>query len=139
MGFGPVEILVIAFPGSRFNGEIAPALQEVVDKGDVRIIDLVFIGRDADGNLLELEASDVGDEALAALDPIEGKSPLVTEDDIEAIASVLEPGSSAAVLVFEHSWAAKLSGAVAGSGGQVIYSERIPGPVVDAAVAEFAS
>lgn len=139
MGFGPVEILVIAFPGSRFNGEIAPALQEVVDRGDVRIIDLVFVGKDDAGDLIEFEAADIGDEALAALDPIEGKSPLVTEDDIEAIVSVLEPGSSAAVLVFEHTWAARLAGAVAGSGGEVIYSERIPGAAVDAAVAELAS
>ncbi len=134
--FGPVDVQVVAFPGSKFTGAIAPALRKVVEKGTINIVDLAFITKDADGSVTILELSDLSDEAKIELDEaIEGVLDLLNDEDLLAIGESLDPGSSAVAIVIEHAWARDLASAVAGSDGHVVLSERIPREVVQAAVA----
>jgi hypothetical protein len=132
MSYGPVEVMVVKFPGNKFRGEIVPALREVVDRGDVRIIDLVFVAKSPAGEVLGVELSELTGDEAAALDPITGgeMSPLLNDEDIDTIAEQLEPNSSAGILVFEHLWAAQLAQAFANADAEVIMTERIPAPVV---------
>lgn len=135
MSLGPVEVTVLSFPGSQFNGQVAPALRRVVERGDIRVIDLVFLSRDEDGTLVSTEVADLADDDLNVVDAIvEDIAGLISEDDIDLIAEEIGPGSSAAVLVFEHAWARELADAIAGSGGHVVMNERIPRDIVQAAV-----
>ena len=135
MDIGPVEILVVGFPGNKFTGEIAPALAELVADGMIRVIDLVFVAKDANGDVLGIELSDLDEATSAAFNPHVGMpSGLVSDEDIEDIAADLEPESSAAILLFEHVWATKFRDAVLGSGGELIASIRIPKEVVDEVV-----
>ncbi|MER8187868.1 DUF6325 family protein [Kitasatospora sp. NPDC094015] len=135
MDMGPVEYVVIAFPGNRFNGEIAPELQRLVQNGTVRILDLTFIKKDATGavSYLELEALEP-DEAIVFRD-IDGEiDGLFSEEDLAQIAEALVPDSSAALLIWENSWAAAVAGAVRRAGGVLLEHERIPAPVVEQAL-----
>jgi len=134
--YGPVEVFVVGFPGSKFTGAIAPALQAVVAKGDISIVDLAFVAKNEDGSVAIMELSDAQDDQLALLDSaLEDVLGLLNEDDLLGIAESLEPGSSAAAIVFEHTWARALSAAVRGADGQVILTERIPRDVVEVALA----
>ncbi len=130
---GPVEVLVIGFPGSRFNGDIVPSLVDLVERGIISIVDAVLVSRDDDGGLtvVELEEEGVGPEVAALAELVDEIQDLVSDEDVEALAADIEPGSSAAVLVFEHTWALPLRDAVAGSGGVLLSQLRVPGPVVD--------
>jgi hypothetical protein len=132
---GPVEILVVGFPGNQFTGEIAPALAELVQSGLIRVIDLVFVAKDADGNVVGIELSDIDPAASAAFQPhVEEPSGLLAEEDIEDLGADLPPDSSAAILLFEHLWATKFRDAVLDSGGELLASIRIPKEVVDEVV-----
>ncbi len=136
MAIGPVEITVVGFPGSQFSGEIAPAIKSLVDKGLIRIIDLAFIAKDDNGDVAFVEIDDLDSEVFSAFDGVATDVlGLLSEDDLAGLADALVPGSSAAAVVFEHTWAAELSSAVANSNGTVIFNERIPAPVVQAALA----
>jgi uncharacterized membrane protein len=130
---GPVEVLVIGFPGSRFNGDIVPSLVDVVERGIISIVDAILISRDEDGGLtvVELEEEGAGPEVAALAALVDEVHDLVSDEDVEALAADIEPGSSAAVLVFEHTWALPLRDAVTGSGGVVLSQLRVPGAVVD--------
>lgn len=124
---GPVDYLVVEFPGSRMNGEMLPELLSLVDRGLVRVIDLIFVTKDADGQVtvLDLEQVDAAGDLDVTL--VTGASSgVLGEDDIDDAGSVLEPGSSAAVLVYENTWAAPFATAVRRSGGQLVASGRIP-------------
>lgn len=131
---GPVEVLVISFPGSQFNGAVAPALRDVVARGDIAVVDLAFMTKDADGSVAIVELSDV-DESTFLDEAIADVLDLLNEEDLLALAESLDPGSSAVAMVFEHTWARDLAAAVRGSEGEVIFSDRIPRDVVEAAVA----
>jgi uncharacterized membrane protein len=132
---GPVEILVVGFPGNQFTGEIAPALADLVQSGLIRVIDLVFVAKDADGNVVGIELSDIDPAASAAFQPhVEEPSGLLAEEDIEDLGADLPPDSSAAILLFEHLWATKFRDAVLDSGGELLASIRIPKEVVDEVV-----
>jgi len=99
---GPVEYVVIGFPGSRFNGDIVPAMREVVDAGLVRIMDLAFVAKDADGGVAALEISDLDPKAQAALSAAGAEaSGLLNDDDIGAVGATLAPDSSAMMIVWE--------------------------------------
>ncbi len=136
MAIGPVEITVVGFPGSQFSGEIAPAIKSLVDKGLIRIIDLAFIAKDDNGDVAFVEIDDLDSEVFSAFDgAATDVLGLLSEDDLAGLADALVPGSSAAAVVFEHTWAAELSSAVANSNGTVILNERIPAHVVQAALA----
>ncbi len=135
MDIGPVEILVVAFPGNQFTGEVAPALAELVQSGLVRVIDLVFVTKDADGAVVGVELSELDDATGAAFGlHVEEPSGLISDQDIEDLAAELEPNSSAAILLVEHLWATKFRDAVVGSGGELVASIRIPKEVVDEVV-----
>lgn len=128
---GPVEYVVIGFPGSRFNGDIVPAMREVVDAGLVRIMDLAFVAKDADGGVAALEISDLDPKAQAALSAAGAEaSGLLNDDDIGAVGATLAPDSSAMMIVWEDLWAAKFAFAVRRSGGRIVDFQRIPPQVV---------
>ncbi|WP_240528750.1 DUF6325 family protein [Streptomyces humi] len=123
---GPVDYLVIEFPGNRMTGEAFPLLVDLADRRVVRILDLAFLRKDADGSVTALEVRDLGDDA-AELTVFEGASSgLLDEGDLAEAGNALEPGNSAAVLVYENLWAAPLAGALRRSGAQLVASGRIP-------------
>ncbi|MET0629054.1 MAG: DUF6325 family protein [Acidimicrobiia bacterium] len=132
MAIGPVEILVVGFPGNHFNGEIAPALGELVESGQIRVIDLVFIAKDAEGDVVAIELNELDDTLTVAFQPhVDEPSGMISEEDIEDLGADLPPDSSAAILLFEHVWATKFRDAVVDSGGELLASIRIPKEVVD--------
>lgn len=131
---GPIDYLLVEWPGRQPNGEVAPHLVDLVDRGLIRILDLLFIAKDEDGNVAALNIADVGGE-VAELSIFEGASSgLLGDDDVEQAGGVLEPGTSAALLVFENSWAAPFVSAVRRSGGELVASGRIPAEDVLAAL-----
>jgi hypothetical protein len=139
MGIGPVEYMILAFPGNRFKGEIVPALAELVDSGTIRVIDLAFVIKDADGDVATLEMADLDSEVYQAFDALTSETlGLLNEEDLRAAAEELEPNSSAALLVWEDLWAAKFADAVRNADGVVLDLERVPYEVVQAAI-DFAS
>ena len=132
---GPVDWIVVEFPGSKFNGEIAPALQDLVGRGIVRVLDLLVLKKDEDGSLEAFEISDLDMSEAGELRQYEKElAMLLSEDDVTAVAAAVEPGSSAAVLVWENLWAAPFASAVRHSGGQLVDSGRIPVQAMLAAI-----
>lgn len=136
MGIGPVEYMVVAFPGNQFKGEVLPAIAEQVEKGTIRIIDLAFVSKDADGNVTALEVSDLDSEIGQALHALLGdeKGGLINDEDIMAVAEEMEPNFSAGLLVWEDVWATKIKNSIIDAGGELWDLERIPYQVVDAAI-----
>ena len=132
---GPVDWIVVEFPGSRFNGQIAPALADLVERDLIRVLDLLVLKKDSDGTLEPYELSDLEDSELGGLRAHEAElAMLLSEDDVAALAAAIEPGSSAAVLVWENKWAAPFGAAVRHSGGQLVASGRIPIQALAAAI-----
>lgn len=133
---GPVDWVVVEFPGSGFGeGKVAPHVQDLVDRGLVRILDLVFFRKDADGSLEMAEASDLDTSELGDLRAAEAELAMVlSEQDVADLAATIEPGHSAAVLVWENQWAAPFGSAVRHAGGQLVASGRIPTQAVLAAI-----
>jgi hypothetical protein len=124
---GPVDWIVVEFPGSKFNGEIAPALAELVERDLIRVLDLLVLKKETDGALEAFELSDLDEAEVGGLRSFEHElAMLLSEDDVTAVAAAIEPGSSAAVLVWENTWAAPFASAVRHSGGQLVASGRIP-------------
>ena len=122
---GPVDYVLVEWSGRQPNGEALPHLVDLVDRGLIRILDLAFIAKDEDGAVAGLELSELGDVPELAV--FEGASAgLLQEDDVAAAADVLEPGTSAALLVYENAWAAPFAAAVRRSGGELVASGRIP-------------
>lgn len=131
---GPIDYILVEWPGRRPNGEVAPVVVDLVERGLIRILDLLFVAKDEDGTVTALELSDLGEEG-AGLAVFEGASSgLLGDEDVEEAGGVLEPGTSAALLVFENSWAAPFVGAVRRSGGELVASGRIPAEDVLAAL-----
>lgn len=123
---GPIDYLLVEWPGKQPNGEVAPHLVDLVDRGLIRILDLVFVAKDEEGNVATIELADLGGE-VAELAIFEGASSgLLGDEDVAEAGGVLEPGTAAALLVFENSWAAPFVAAVRNSGGELVASGRIP-------------
>ena len=134
MTIAPVEYLIIGFEGNKFNGDIVPALLELVEEGTVKILDIVFILKDGNGDITALEFDELDElEPFRAL--TDDGSGLLNEEDIEIAAAALEPNSSAAFLVWEDLWANRFASAVRDSGGTIIRGERIPHEIVMDAIA----
>ena len=132
---GPIDYLVIEFPGNRMTGEGLPLLLELVDTGIIRILDLVFVTRDLDGNMRVVEIADFDHDGALDMAVFEGvSSGLLGPDDIDDAISVIEPGSSAGILVYENVWAAPFAAALRRGGGRLVASGRIP---VQAILAEL--
>ena len=124
---GPIDWIVIEFPGSKFNGQIAPALRDLVERDLIRVLDLLVLKKDADGSLEAFELSDLDVGEIGEFQDYESElAMLLSEEDVTSLAAAVEPGSSAAVLVWENTWAAPFGSAVRRSGGQLVASGRIP-------------
>ncbi len=122
---GPIDYVVVEWPGRQPNGEAIPHLIDLVDRGLIRIIDLAFIAKDDQGNVVGMDLAELGDVADLAV--FEGASSgLLDDSDIATAGDVLEPGTAAALLVYENAWAAPFATAVRRSGGQLVASGRIP-------------
>jgi hypothetical protein len=118
---------VVDFPGSKFNGQIAPALLDLVERDLIRVLDLLVLKKDADGSLEAFELSDLDQGEIGDLRTYESElAMLLSEEDVTSLAAAIEPGSSAGVLVWENTWAAPFASAVRRSGGQLVASGRIP-------------
>jgi len=131
---GPVDYAIIVFPGNRFRGEIAPAIADLVDDGTIRIIDIAFVGKDADGSTVAMELTELDPDVQEGLEAlgieVEG---LFSDDDLIGAAEALEPNSSAALLIWENVWARKVAQAMRDAGGVLVAFERIPHEIVQEA------
>jgi len=124
---GPIDFAIFEFPGSRFNGAVAPNILELVERGLITILDLVFIQKADDGTVVGVELTDMDADEAGGLTVFAGHlNDVLAEEDIEAAGDVLEPGSSALVAVWENTWAAPLATAIYESGGVLASSGRIP-------------
>jgi hypothetical protein len=131
---GPVDYAIIGFPGNKFRGEIGPALADLVDAETIRIIDIAFVGKNSDGDIVAFELTELDPEVQKGLDKlgIEVQG-LLTEDDMKATGEGLEPDSSAAMIVWENVWARKVTQAMRDAGGILLALERVPHEVVQGA------
>jgi hypothetical protein len=128
--------MVVAFPGNKFKGEIAPELEALVESGTIRIIDLAFVIKDADGSMTGIELEDAGSDVFQAFEALTAeRGGFVSEEDLQAVAGALEPNSSAAILVWEDVWATSFVQAIARADGQLVDIQRVPRELVEEAVA----
>ena len=124
---GPIDYLVVEFPGNKMTGEGLPLLVELVDAGIIRILDLLFVTRELDGSVKAIDISDFDGDGTLDLAVFEGASSgLLAEDDIDDATSVIEPGSSAGILIYENVWAGPFAAALRRGGAQLVASGRIP-------------
>ena len=138
MTIGPIEYIVVGFPGNQFTGQIAPALADLIDSDTIRILDLVFISKDAEGDVTAFEYDEL--EELAAFGDLDGEvGGLIGPDDIAHAAEGLDPNSSAALLIWEDTWAVPLVEAMRSSGGVLLEGGRIPHDLAEEAFAGLAS
>ena len=133
MPVGPVELLVVTFPSENADPGVIAAVQEVVAGGFITVLDLVFLSRAKDGTITEVDISESLDDVGLGLLEIQEQA-LISEDDLELARDVLDPGQSAAVIVYENTWARTVSGAIVTAGGELTLHVRIPRDVVEAAV-----
>ena len=135
---GPIEVLVIGFPESQFNGRIIPEIQALIEKEIINLVDGMLLAKSPEGDVTIVEFEQPGlDGTAAQFQSLMGDVvvDLVSSDDIDEFAKALEPGSSAAILVFEHHWAKPVQAAIVDSGGFLINDLRIPGSVVSEVLA----
>jgi hypothetical protein len=136
MSIGPVEYMIFGFPGNNFHGEIAPALGKLIESRTIRVIDLVFIKKDADGSVTTFEFDQL--DELAPFAALQGEAGgLVSPEDIEYAAEALDPDTSAALIVWEDTWATEFAEAIRNADGVVIEGARIPYELVEAAFADL--
>jgi uncharacterized membrane protein len=123
---GPIDYLVVEFPGNKFNGKVLPALTDLIARGTVRILDLAFVAKDADGNVTTAELEDLDDMEAGALKGLAAfLSDVVSDEELLGAGAELAPNSSAAILVWENTWAVPFVKAVRGSDGEVVASGRL--------------
>jgi len=131
---GPVDYAIIAFPGNRLRGEIAPALADLVDTNTIRLIDVAFVGKSEAGDVVAFEITELDPDVQQSLDrlgiEVQG---LLNEDDLMDAGTALEPNSSAALLVWENVWARKVTQAMRDAGGVLLAFDRLPHEVVQTA------
>jgi hypothetical protein len=124
---GPVSYLIVEFPGNKMTGEGLPALVDLVDRGLIRILDLLFVTRGDDGTLAGMELTDIDQDGELDLLVFEGAaSGLIDESDLADAAAVVEPGSSAAILLFENTWARQFTQALRNGGAEVVAAGYVP-------------
>lgn len=140
MALGPIEVIHIAFPGNEFNGAVIPELEKLVESDTITIVDGVAIVKGADGDVefVEFEQEDANESARRLATLLDQVEAMISDDDIEQLAESLEPNSTAAILVFEHTWAKPFRDAVVDSGGFLAANFRVPGAVVDDLLDELA-
>jgi hypothetical protein len=124
---GPVSYLIVEFPGSKMTGEGLDVLVDLVDRGVIRVLDLLFVTRDDDGSVRAIELKDIDNDGELDIATFEGASSgLMDESDLADAASVIEPGSSAGVLIFENRWATPFTQALRRGGAQLVAAGYIP-------------
>ncbi|WP_042367377.1 DUF6325 family protein [Streptacidiphilus neutrinimicus] len=124
---GPIDYLIVEFPGSRMTGEGLPILVDLVDRGIIRILDLAFVRKESDGTLTGLQIADFDSDGTLDLAVFEGvSSGLLGADDLEEATSILSPGDSAGILVYENLWAAPFAAALRRGGAHLVAGGRIP-------------
>ena len=134
MTVGPVDVYIIGFPGNKFSGRIAPAIMELVDNGTIRILDLLFVKKDADGTVTTLEAADMDEEGTAFLSIDVAQPGALGDEDAEEVSEDLPADSSALLIAFENLWAVKVVDALQAADAVLIDSIRIPADVVATAL-----
>ena len=142
MTLGPIEVLVVGFPGNKFNGRIVPEIQALIDREIIAVVDGLLIQKDENGDVTVVEFEESGiDQNVAALGALcsDALADLISSEDVDEFAAALEANSSAAVLVFEHTWAKPFRDAIVESGGILVNNIRIPGLVVEEVLAAVAS
>jgi hypothetical protein len=133
---GPVDYVLVEWSGKQPTGEALPHLVDLVEGGIIRILDMAFITKDEDGTVAGVEIADLGDR-IEEVSIFEGASSgILSEEDTQEAAQALEPGTSAALLVYENTWAAPFAAAVRRSGGQLVAGGRIPVDAIIAALDE---
>lgn len=137
MVVGPVEYIIVGFPGNKFNGEIAPELAKLIDSGLIRILDLTVITKDESGEVSSFEFDQL--DEMASFADLEGEvGGILSQEDIDYAAASLAPGSTVGLLVWEDLWAAPFADAVRASGGVLLEGARVPYELAQAALAPFA-
>lgn len=137
MSYGPVDLVVLGFPGNQFKGDIIPEIQKAVDAGVIRIIDILLAVRVGDEPLRVLEITEVEDEALKRFEPMVAEvTGLLNEQDVYALGADMPADSSVAMLLFENTWAAPIADAMEAANGVLLMHERIPRAAVEMLVAE---
>jgi hypothetical protein len=136
---GPVDIIAVEFPGNQFNGQIAPALRDLVENGLIRVIDLLFVFKDVDGTVGSIELAGLGKELEPAFVDLNGQlgGGLLDAEDVEEVAERLPAGSSVAVVAVENLWAIPFVNAISDAGGVLVDQARVPAAVVEAVRAEL--
>jgi len=132
---GPIDYVIVEFPRSNFTGEAMPLLVDLVDQGIIRILDLLFVAKEDDGSVVVMDIADFDGDGTLDLAIFEGAaSGMLDQSDVDEATSILEPGTAAAILVYENTWAGPFAAAVRRAGGQLVASGRIPVQAVIAAV-----
>lgn len=129
---GPVDVVVIRFIGNKFTGEIGPALVDLARAGTLRVLDALFVYRGQDGAVGSLEIGDLGSELRPAFVSVDGRDGLglLDEEDVADAAKSLAPNTSALLLVFENTWAARFAAACRRAGGELVDIARIPSQAI---------
>ena len=129
---GPVDIVVISYPaGAPLTGEAVPLLLDLVDRGIIRVLDVLFVMQEPDGRYVGFVAEDLDERGVGDFREFEGASSgLLGDEDVATAAEALEPGSAAVLIVYENRWAAPFAAAVRRNGGVVVDNQRIPVPAV---------
>jgi hypothetical protein len=135
MAVGPVDIYIIGFPGNRFTGRIAPAIMELVENGTIRVLDLLFVMKDADGVVTSLRAADLDDQGADFLSIDVAQPGALGHEDAEEVSDDLPSNSAALLIAFENLWAAEVVDALQAADAVLIDSIRIPADVVAALAA----
>jgi hypothetical protein len=133
MAVGPVDVVIVGFPGNKFTGQIVPTLRDLIDTGTIRVVDLLFVMKDADGVVTTIEAADLDSETGAGFLEIDVAQPgALGSEDAEEISEDLAPNSSTLLIAFENVWAAKMVEALQAADAVMIDQIRIPADVVEA-------
>ena len=136
MSLGPIELLIVKFPGNEFRGELAPALADLIEAGTIRVVDLVFILKNSDGSIEAIELADLDEDVASKFSSlVEIADGMLTDEDIIELGGMLENNSSAALMIFENTWATRFADALRRANAEVLFDEHIPRSVVEAVLA----
>ena len=140
MSIGPVELLIVRFPGHELGGgHLAPALQELVENHTIRVIDLVILRKDATGRVETIELSTLGDEDWAMFEPlVDEVLGVISHDDIDTLSAMLDNGTAGAIMLFENTWATRFRDALLAANGELVFLERVPRSVIEEVMAATA-